>query len=74
MATALKREQDTSQWTGIPPKTLLQDLFIEELNAIQTLEQLAPLHAAREHLAQDIVEILELLGKADNIPFNNLFN
>ena len=35
---------------------------------------MAPLHAAREHLPQDIVEIPELLGKADNIPFNQLYN
>ena len=53
---------------------LLQDSFVEQLNSIQALEQLAPLHAAREHLPQDIVEILELLGKADNIPFNQLYN
>ena len=53
---------------------LLQDSFIKQLNAIQALEQLALLHAAREHLPQDIVEILELLGKADNIPFNQLYN
>ena len=26
------------------------------------------------HLPQDIVTILELLGKADNIPFNQLYN
>ena len=53
---------------------LLQHSFIKQLNAIQALEQLAPLHAAREHLPQDIVKILELLGKADNIPFNQLYN
>ena len=35
---------------------------------------MAPLYAAREHLPQDIVEILKLLGKADNIPFNQLYN
>ena len=74
LATALKKEQDASQWAGIPPKKLLQDSLIEQLNAIQALEQLAPLHAAREHLPQDIVEILKLLGKADNIPFNQLYN
>ena len=74
MAAALKKEEDASQWAGIPPKKLLQDSFIKQLNAIQALEQLAPLHAAREHLPQDIVEILELLGKADNIPFNQLYN
>ena len=74
LAAALKKEQDTSQWAGIPPKKLLQDSIVEQLNSIQALEQLAPLHAAREHLPQDIVEILECLGKADNIPFNQLYN
>ena len=71
LAKSLKKEQDTSQWVGIPPKKLLQDSFIEQLNLIQALEQLAPLHTAREHLPKDI---LELLGKADNIPFNQLYN
>ena len=33
-----------------------------------------PLKAAKEHLPQDIINILELLGKADNIPFNQLYN
>ena len=70
MIDALKKEQDASQWAGIPPEKLLQDSFIKQLNSIQALEQLAPLHTAREHLPQDIVKILELLGKADNIPFN----
>ena len=74
LAEALKIEQDASQWAGIPPKKLLQDSFIKQLNSIQALEQLAPLHAAREHLPKDIVEILKLLGKADNIPFNQLYN
>ena len=35
---------------------------------------MALLHAAREHLPQDIVKILKHLGKADNIPFNQLYN
>ena len=52
---------------------LLQDSFIEQLNSIQALEQLAPLLKAREHLTKDTVEILKLLGKADNIPFNQLY-
>ena len=47
---------------------------MEQLNSIQTLEQLAPLQAAKEHLPQDIISILELLGKADNIPFNQLYS
>ena len=37
------------------------------------LEQLAPLYSAREYLPCDIINILELLGKADNIPFNQLY-
>ena len=74
LITELKKEQDASQWAGIPPEKLLQDSFIEQLDTIQALEQLAPLHAAREHLPQDILEILELLGKVDNIPFNQLYN
>ena len=40
---------------------------------IQILEQLAPLQLAKEHLPGDIVDILERLGKADNIPFNQLY-
>ena len=38
------------------------------------MDQLAPLTAAKEHLPTDIINILELLGKADNIPFNQLYN
>ena len=30
LAAALKKEQDTSQWAGIPSKKLLQDSFIEK--------------------------------------------
>ena len=32
------------------------------------------LKAAKEHLPKDIINILELLGKADNIPFNQLYS
>ena len=37
------------------------------------LEQLAPLQLAKEHLPSDIIDILERLRKADNIPFNQLY-
>ena len=40
---------------------------------MQILEQLAPLQLAKEHLPGDIVDILERLGKTDNIPFNQLY-
>ena len=42
------------------------------MNSIQFLEQLAPLQLAKEHLLVDIIDILEWLGKADDIPFNQL--
>ena len=69
-----QKEQITPQWAGIPPEKLLQESFVEQLNALQSLDQLAPLTAAKEHLPADIINILELLGKADNIPFNQLYN
>ena len=43
------------------------------MNSIQILEQLAPLELAKQHLQADIIDILECLGKADNIPFNQLY-
>ena len=33
-----------------------------------------PLQTAKEHLPQDIINILELLGKVHNIPFNQLYS
>ena len=74
LAEALKKEQDASQWAGIPHEKLLQESFVKQLNSLQTLKQLVPLKAAKKHLSQDIIDILELLGKADNIPFNQLCN
>ena len=72
--TASKGSQKASQWVGIPHEKLLQESFIAQLNYLQILEQLAPLKAAKEHLPKDIINILELLGKVDNVPFNQLYN
>ena len=47
---------------------------MKQLHALQSLDQLAPLTATKEHLPADIINTLELLGKADNIPFNQLYN
>ena len=69
-----RKEEIASQWAGLPPEKLLQESFIEQLNALQSLDQLAMLTATKEHLPGDIINILELLGKADNIPFNQLHN
>ena len=64
----------TSQWAGLPPEKLLQESFLEQLDALQALDQLAPLTAVKEHLPGDIIDILSHLGKADNIPFNQLYS
>ena len=66
-----QKEEIASQWAGLPPEKLLQESFAEQLNALQSLDQLALLTAAKEHLPSDIINIL---GKADNIPFNQLYN
>ena len=74
LAEELRKEQVASQWAGIPHEELLQGSFVEQLNSLQSLDQLAPLKAAKEHLPKDIINILELLDKADNILFNQLYN
>ena len=53
---------------------MLNQSFLDHLNSLQILEQLAPLHLAREHLPSDIINILERLRKVDNIPFNQLYS
>ena len=69
----IRIEKINEQWAGIPREQLLNQSFNDQLNSIQILEQLAPLQLAKEHPPGDIVDILERLGKADNIPFNQLY-
>ena len=66
-------EKINKKWTRIPCKQLLNQSFNDQLNSIQILEQLAPLQLAKEQLPGDIISILERLGKADNIPHNQLY-
>ena len=73
IAEEIRIEKINEQWAGIPREQLLNQSFNDQLNSIQILEQLAPLQLAKEHLPGDIVDILERLGKADNIPFNKLY-
>ena len=73
IAEELRIEKINEQWAGIPREQLLNQSFTDQLNSIQILEQLVPLQLAKEHLPGDIVDILERLGKADNIPFNQLY-
>ena len=69
----IRIEKINEQWAGIPCEHLLNQSFNNQLNSIQILEQLAPLQLAKEHLPGDIINILERLGKADNIPYNQLY-
>ena len=73
IAEEIRIEKINEQWAGIPCEQLLNQSFKDQLNSIQILEQLAPLQLAKEHLPGDIIDILERLGKADNILFNQLY-
>ena len=73
IAEEIRIEKINEQWAGIPCEQLLNQSFNDQLNLIQILEQLAPLQLAKEHLPGDIINILERLGKADNIPFKQLY-
>ena len=73
IAEEIRIEKINEQWAGIPREQLLNQSFTDQLNSIQILEQLAPLQLAKEHLPGDIIDILERLGMADNIPFNQLY-
>ena len=66
-------EKLNEQWAGIPHEKLLNQSYQDHLNSLQILEQLAPLELAKQHLPADIIDILECLGKADNISFNQLY-
>ena len=74
LAEELHKEEIAYQWAGLPSEKLLQESFIQQLDALQALHQLALLTAVKEHLPGDIINILECLGKADNIPFNQLYS
>ena len=69
----IRIEKINEQWAGIPCEQLLNQSFNDQLNSIQVSEQLAPLQLTKEHLPGNMVDILERLGKADNIPFNQLY-
>ena len=73
IAKEIRIEKINKQWARIPREQLLNQSFNDQLNSIQILEQLAPLQLAKEHLPGDIIDILERLGKADNVPFNQLY-
>ena len=73
LAEEIRIEKLNEQWASIPHEQLLNQFFIDQLNSIQILEQLALLELAKQHLPADIIDILEHLVKADNIPFIQLY-
>ena len=73
LAEEIRIKKLNKKWASIPHEQLLNKSFTDQLNSIQLLEQLAPLQLAKEHLPEDIIDISERLGKADDIPFNQLY-
>ena len=73
IAEEIQIEKINEQWAGISREQILNQSFTDQLNSIQILEQLAPLQLAKEHFPGNIIDILERLGKADNISFNQLY-
>ena len=73
IAEEMRIKRINKQWAGIPQEQLLNQSFNDQLNSIQIPEQLAPLQLAKEHLLGDMIDILERLSKADDIPFNQLY-
>ena len=73
LAQKIKAEEEASQWSGIPVEQLLNNSFTEQLNCIQSLQQITHLHAAKGHLPKDIIIILERLSKVDSTPFDKLY-
>ena len=73
LAQKIKAKEEALQWSGISVEQLLNNSFTKQLNCIQSLQQIAPLHAPKDYLPKDIITILERLGKIDNMPFDKLY-
>ena len=73
LAEEIRIKKLNEQWAGIQHEQILNQSFTDQLNSIQILEQLAPLQLVKQYLPVDIIDILEHLGKVDNIPFNQLY-
>ena len=73
IAKEIRIKTINEKWAGMPQEQLLNQLFNDQLNSIQILEQLVPLQLMKERLPGDIIDILERLGKADHISHNQLY-
>ena len=47
LAQKIKQEEEALEWSGIPVEQPLNSSFTEQLNSIQSLQQIATLHAAK---------------------------
>ena len=56
LAKELHKEEIASQWAGLLPEKLLQESFLEQQDALQALDQLAPLTAVK-----DIYQVILLI-------------
>ena len=72
LAEEIHIEKLNEQCTSIPHEKLLNQSFQDQLNS-PDFRTVAPLELAKQHLPADIIDILLCLGKADNIPFNQLY-
>ena len=59
LAKEIRKEKEAEQWARIPPEQLLNQSFLEQLNSIQALKILAPLVLPKQHLPNNIIEILD---------------
>ena len=53
LAEELHKEKQAEQWAGILHEKLLNQSFLDQLNSLQILEQLAPLHLTLQNLSDD---------------------
>ena len=49
LAEEIHKEKQGKQWAGIQHEKLLNQSFLDQLNSLQILEQLAPLQLALRH-------------------------
>ena len=69
LAEKFCKEEIASQLAGLLPEKLLQESFIKQLEALQSLDQLAPLTAVKEHLPGDIIIDMSCSEEFQGISF-----
>ena len=52
LAKELRKQEIASQWAGLPPEKLLQESFLDQLDALQALNQLSPINSCERTFAR----------------------